>query len=141
MNATNQPKPKRRWCQVRPWTVLLGLLVLSGCGPSKEQQAVDAYNRGVVYGKKGDRDKEIAEYTEAIRLQPDFADAYYNRGVAYRGTGATDKAIADYTEAVRLKPDFADAYYNRAVDYGSTGDKAKAEADFAKAKELGYKPE
>ena len=78
------------------------LLILSGCGPSKEQRAVDAYNRGGVYGKKGDRDKEIVEYTEAIRLKPDFAEAYYNRGVAYEGKGDKSKADEDIAKAKAL---------------------------------------
>jgi len=55
MNDSNPPK--RRWYRFSLRTLLLGLLLLSGCGPSKgertmdtanEQQAIDAYNRGVV---------------------------------------------------------------------------------------------
>ena len=53
-------------------------------------------------GKKGDFDKAMAGYTEAIRLRPDFADAYNNRGNAYCAKGGSNKAIADYTEAIRL---------------------------------------
>ena len=47
------------------WTgtvLLLGLLVLlSGCGPSKEEQAIDAYNRGVAHDGIGEHDKAIAQ--------------------------------------------------------------------------------
>ena len=41
------------------------------------------YNRGVGYGRKGELDKEIADFTEALRLNPKHFDAHYYRGVAY----------------------------------------------------------
>jgi tetratricopeptide (TPR) repeat protein len=47
--------------------------------------------------------------TEAIRLDPDYADAYNNRGIAYRRKRDLDRAIANYAETIRLDPD----YYNR----------------------------
>ena len=49
-------------------------------------------------------DKAIADFTEAIRLDPKYAEAYCNRGCAYRNKGDYDKAIADFTEAIRLNP-------------------------------------
>src|SRR5690242_17752082 len=36
-------------------------------------------DRGSVYGAKGDTDKAIADFNEAIRLDPTFGPAYYNR--------------------------------------------------------------
>ena len=78
-------------------TVLLsGLLVLSGCGPSKEQQAIDAYNRGVDHLDKGEFDKAIADCNEAIRLDSRLRQAYSGRAVAYRALG--DEAKADDSE-------------------------------------------
>ena len=41
-------------------------------------------NRGHAYINKGDYDRAIADYTEAIRLDPKYAIAYGNRGKAYR---------------------------------------------------------
>ena len=62
-------------------------------------------------------DRAIADYSEVIQIQPDFAGAYNNRGNAYGEKGELDRAIADYSEAIRLQPDDADAYYNRGIAY------------------------
>ena len=82
----------------------------------------------------------IADYTEAIRIKPDYASAYNNRGNAYGDLGQHDKAIFDLTQAIRINPDDANAYHNRNLAYQKQGKKDLAEADRAKAKELGYKP-
>ena len=52
----------------------------------------------------------LVEYDEAIRLNPDSADAYFNRGKAKR---QDPSAIADYDAAIRLNPDLAEAYFYR----------------------------
>ena len=54
----------------------------------------------------------IDAYDRAIRLKPDYAEAYSNRGVAKSDLGRHDEAIADYDEAIRLKPDYAEVYSN-----------------------------
>ena len=95
MNTTNHPKPKRRWCQGRPWTVLLGLFVLSGCGPSKEKQAIDAYDRGSASDKGGDQVKAEADPVKASRTVAfeiqEVGDAtvvtFKGDNVALQGTG------------------------------------------------------
>ena len=59
----------------------------------------------------------IADFDEAIRLNPDDAAAYaayHNRGNAKGNLGQYREAIDDYDEAVRLNPGDADAYSNRA---------------------------
>ena len=80
--------------------------------------------------RSGDDEKAIKNYTEAIRLGPNFADAYYNRGNAYRRRGENDKAISDYTEAIRLDPNFANAYYNRGSAYRKKDDSRNAIIDY-----------
>ena len=37
-------------------------------------------NRGYAYGKKGDYNRAIADYTQAIELNPNYVEAYNNRG-------------------------------------------------------------
>ncbi len=48
---------------------------------------------------KGDFDKAIADFSEAIRLDPKDADAYFNRGRAYEKKGETERARADFDQA------------------------------------------
>ena len=58
-------------------------------------------------------ENSIAAYNEAIRLKPDYAQAYNNRGNVKGLLERHEEAIADYDEAIRLKPNYAEAYYNR----------------------------
>jgi tetratricopeptide (TPR) repeat protein len=60
----------------------------------------------------GEYDKAIADYTEAIRLNPNDAHAFYNRGLARAKKNELNEAIEDYTKAIRLDPS-ASRYTNR----------------------------
>ena len=52
-------------------------------------------NRGNAYFNKGDHDRAIADYTEAIRLDPKYANAYGRSRQQPTGKGDHDRAIAD----------------------------------------------
>ena len=41
------------------------------------------YNRGIAHGAKGELDKAIEDFTEAIHHQPDYAEVYLGRGTVY----------------------------------------------------------
>ena len=55
----------------------------------------------------------ISAYDMALRLKPDYAEAYYNRGTAKTLIGEYETAIADFDEAICLNPEFVEAHYNR----------------------------
>jgi len=50
----------------------------------------------------GEYDRAIADFTEAIRLDPKCGSAYRGRGNAYKEKGDSDKARADFDQAKRL---------------------------------------
>jgi tetratricopeptide (TPR) repeat protein len=69
-------------------------------------------SRGSLCARNNAYDRAIADFNEAIRLQPK-ASYFMNRGNAFNLKGDPDRAIADYDEALRLE--LAMAYNNRGV--------------------------
>lgn len=49
------------------------------------------------------------EFAEAIKLLPDYTQAYFSRGVTYEQEGILDSALLDYRQALRLDPSYTDA--------------------------------
>ena len=95
--------------------------------------AIAFSNRGLAYKKSGQEDKAIADFSEAIRLIPDFVYAFNNRGNVYYFKGQLDQAIKDFNEAIRLKPDLAEAFSNRGNVYRRKGQFDRAIKDYDKA--------
>jgi tetratricopeptide (TPR) repeat protein len=60
-------------------------------------------------------DRAIADFNEAIWLDPNNANAFHNRGVSYSIKGDNDRAIADFNEAIRLNPNDALFFCHRGV--------------------------
>src|SRR5262249_62285714 len=91
---------------------------------------------GDAYRAKGDIERAIAYYSEAIRLgsRSDAAfspfEAFYGRAAAYRAKGDFDRAIADYSEANRIPSDTR-VFINRGLTYLAKGDVERAIADFS----------
>jgi tetratricopeptide (TPR) repeat protein len=93
------------------------------------QDAVYNY-RGISFYYKKDYGRAIADYTQTIKLKPEFADAYANRGLAYYHKKDYDRAILDFNQAIKLKPDYADAYFLRGNAYSDKKDYDRAILDF-----------
>jgi len=100
-----------------------------------EQKAGEFVKSGDEYRRRGDNDRAIADYTQAIRLNPDNDLAYINRAEAYKSKGDWNRAIADYTEAVRIYPD-ENIYILRAEAYIVRSNFTQARADVNKVLKL-----
>lgn len=57
-------------------------------------------SRGMAYARKGEHDRALEEYGEALRLDPDNAVAYARRGRTFEAKGDRAKAAADYGKAL-----------------------------------------
>ena len=70
-------------------------------------------NRGLGYANKGQYDRAIQDYDQAIKLDPNYANAFNNRGIAYADKDQYDRAIQDFDQAIKLNPHFAEVFDNR----------------------------
>ena len=117
-------------------TVLLGVLLAglllvafiwrSGTGEPCSPR--DYYDRARSYRDKGDFDKAIADCTAAIRLRPNYADAFEMRARTYERAGDLDKAIADCDAAIHCERRAA-FFCVRAYAYQKKGNYEKAIAE------------
>jgi tetratricopeptide (TPR) repeat protein len=80
--------------------------------------------------------KAIADYNQAISLDPDYAWAYAGRGETYRWLEQYDQAIADFDKAIELESEFVWALAHRGEMFRKLEENEKALADFNKAVEL-----
>ncbi|MFL6521672.1 MAG: tetratricopeptide repeat protein [Chthoniobacterales bacterium] len=107
--------------------------------PNTFQTSAILMTRGNSYGGKGDWDRALRDYEEAVRLVPNNADALTNRGNAYAHKRQLDKSTTDYNEAIRLNPKLFQAFYNRALNYLATADLNRALADLTECIRLNPK--
>ncbi len=103
---------------------LLLILVLTLTGFDSISQGSQITNRAKAQelyekGEKALANKEYfkaqAHYTECLRLEPRFADAYRSRGIAREYLGESAKALTDFNIYVDLRPTDAEGLFNRAV--------------------------
>ena len=121
--------------------------------------------RGEAYVSENNIQQAIADYDEAIKIDPNYAGAYIDRALAYAykdtidraktdqnspaafiNIGADklnkanyDKAILDCNKAVELAPKYVNSYITRARIYMLGNDFDKVWTDVHKIEELGGK--
>jgi tetratricopeptide (TPR) repeat protein len=100
-------------------------------------KAVGYINRGMAYSKRALLIRAMADFNQAIEIDPNITEAYNDRGYVYICFGDYIEAISDLNRALELNSNFAFAYYNRGVAYYHLGKYDKAWADVHKAKALG----
>jgi len=81
----------------------------------------------------------IADFSKAIKLAPNDADAYCSRAELYTQMGDHNNAIADYSQAIRINPNNAESYAFRGSNYSQEEKYDQALPDFNKAIQLNPK--
>ncbi len=107
-------------------------------GPDEQRlhRSVLRFNRGQVYAGLGRIEAAVADYTEVIEADPNFAEYYFDRAGLLRRLGRDAEALADYTTATRVSPPFAEAFYNRGDLLLELGDPEAARADLDRVLEI-----
>lgn len=103
--------------------------------------------RGLAEPEEGDVDtkmidRAVADFSRAIELKKDWAEAYYDRGLARSRMGlayfmedgklglkaekALERALDDYARAISIDPGHVEAYLGRGEIYEATGEYGSA---------------
>jgi tetratricopeptide (TPR) repeat protein len=104
---------------------------IASTGAQKNATVLD--QQGLAKQSLGDWGGALADYNQAIRLDPNYSAAYDNRGNVKRQKGDLNGAMADINQAIRLNLKNATAYFNRAKVKEKKGDLDGAIADFNQA--------
>ena len=83
----------------------------------------------------------VDDYSNAIRLDPKFSEAYVNRGVVYMMNGRIEPAFQDFADALKANPSSGRAHSNRGQAYMQLEYYEEAIADFTAALEVMNDPE
>jgi len=89
-------------------------------------------------GAPANAGEENDRFSEAIRQNPNSADAYYQRGLSRLNRSQAKDALADFEQAVKLDPNSAEAYDGRGQAHAAAGNPVAAAEDFDRA--LGLNP-
>ncbi|NJN74682.1 MAG: tetratricopeptide repeat protein, partial [Limnothrix sp. RL_2_0] len=54
-------------------------------------------------------EEAIASYDQAIKIQPDYYQAWLNRGINLDNLSKYEEAIASFDQALEIKPDYQSA--------------------------------
>jgi tetratricopeptide (TPR) repeat protein len=106
--------------------------------PSKAnlKKAEGYYESGLKKQHEGDLGGAVADYTRAIKHNPNYTEAYNNRGNVKGAKGDHDGAIADFDRAIELDPKHTISYNNRGAEKLAKKDLDGAMVDFNYAVEL-----
>jgi tetratricopeptide (TPR) repeat protein len=113
--------------------------LLAACIQPSTPISVDAAQlrqKGDEFARQGRYDEAISEYTAAIELDPNLANAYLARGQAYYFKDKGLMAAEDCSKAIELDPEYTAAYYGRGWAHLTNRAWDAAISDFSRAVEL-----
>lgn len=93
-------------------------------------------NRGILYSRRADNARALADYDEALARDPGQPEAYFNKGALLLRTGSAAQAVPLFDAAIGNRTKFlAGAYYGRGVAHEQLGNIKAAYYDYRRATE------
>jgi len=96
-------------------------------------------NLGVAYVNLNRYTEAMEALSQAIRIQPDYAEGHYNLGLAYAALGRWSEAVDAYKQAIKIKSHSVESYINLGIAYGYLGRFPEAIDAFKQA--IKFKPD
>ncbi|MEH2061364.1 MAG: serine/threonine-protein kinase [Nostoc sp.] len=101
---------------------IAAVIALAGVGFAVYNQlpqvnSLSFYNKGLEKYNKKDQSGAIKDFTDAININPNYAEAYYGRANAQFYAGNYQRSAEDATKAIEIKGDYAEAYSRRCAAY------------------------
>ncbi|MDF5719733.1 MAG: tetratricopeptide repeat protein [Rhizonema sp. PD37] len=103
---------------------------------SQKNQAKSFFNQGKKKSVNSEYLKAVKDYTQAIKIDRNYTDAYKGLADAHYFLKDYKAAIEDYTHVIELAPNLADAYMIRAIARCELRDKQGAIKDDREAATL-----
>lgn len=113
-----------------------------GFAGKRNQEAEKNYTLARLLWKDGDvctnPDQAIEYLSKAIKIEPDYAEAYLRRGMAYSDIYQWENAFEDLTKSIRLNP-VPMAYAYRGLVFMRMGNALGAQKDLTRSIEIDSK--
>ncbi|MBD2519621.1 tetratricopeptide repeat protein [Nostoc sp. FACHB-973] len=134
----DERNPKPRKSKLPIVAGIVGLIAIAGVGFGVYNQlpqfnATAAFNKGLQKYEKKDNSGAIRDFTDAIKINPNYAEAYYGRANAQFYAGNYQRSVEDATKAIEIKGNYAEAYSRRCAAYVLLQNFQQAENDCTKA--------
>lgn len=96
----------------------------------------DFANEGMALASKGDFEKAVEAFSQAIQMKEDVPQLYFFRAGAYQEMGKLQEAIQDYDKVILMEPNDPDLYNRRGWAYQLSGQPEKAIEDYSRSLDL-----
>lgn len=91
------------------------------------------FERGLRQLKNRNYQGAIAEFNQAIQLDPQFKEAYSGRGFAHLQLGQLPQALSNYQQILKIDPTSASGYSGLALIHARLGDYEQSQAETSRS--------
>lgn len=110
---------------------LFGTSQLFGAANESNRDAGKYYQSAIAKKNQGDFDGALADFNNAIKLKPDYVEAFIGRGSAKYKKHDPEGALVDYEQAAKIKPELVEIP-NRSGDTNKSSDSILLRPEAAK---------